>query len=365
MAPSSPVTIPLINPNEPEALLVEVHIREGQKVRMDELLCTLETTKSTAEVKADVEGFVIGLRFQGGEMVRAGEVLCYLAESPEWEPPQVEPGEQIHQVNIPDNMRISEPALELAHRHQVDLNQLPLDTLITSQMVQALIDQAPAIADFPSQGIFDPTMIIVYGGGGHGKALIELLQARGTYRIAGIVDDGLNPDASVLGLPVLGGNQVLAELYGRGIHLAVNAVGGIGDLQARLKVFKRLANNGFACPAVVHPRALVEPSASLSAGVQVFAHAYVGSESQVGYGTIINTGAIVSHDCQLGDYVNISPGAILAGEVQIGSGALIGMGVTVNLRVNIGAGARIGNGATVKSDVPVNRVVRAGTTWPE
>ena len=120
--------------------------------------------------------------------------------------------------------------------------------------------------------------------------------------------------------------------YQQGVRLAVNAVGGIGDVAVRIKIFQRIAQAGFACPAVVHPTAFVEASAQLSPGVQVFPHAYVGSDVRVGFGSIINTGAIVSHDCILGDYTNLSPGAILAGAVQVGSGALIGMGATINLR---------------------------------
>ena len=211
---------------------------------------------------------------------------------------------------------------------------------------------------------FDPTSILVYGGGGHGKALIDLLRSLGNYRIVGILDDGL-PPGSIMDVPVLGGGEMLPELYAQGIHLAINAVGGIGNAAVRVKVFHRLADAGFACPAVVHPSAVVEPSASLSPGVQVFAHAYIGSQARIGFGGIVNTGAIVSHDCQIGSYANLSPGAILAGEVQVGEGVLIGMGATVNLQVRIGERARIGNGATVKSDVPAGGVVRAGSVWPE
>jgi sugar O-acyltransferase (sialic acid O-acetyltransferase NeuD family) len=216
----------------------------------------------------------------------------------------------------------------------------------------------------PAENLFDPTAIVVYGGGGHGKALIELLRVLGTYHIAGVVDDGLPAGQAILDVPVLGDGEALGPLYQKGVRLAVNAVGGIGDVAVRIKVFQRIAQAGFACPAVVHPTAFVEASARLSPGVQVFPHAYVGSDARVGFGSIINTGAIVSHDCILGDYTNLSPGAILAGAVQIGSGALIGMGATINLEARIGAGARIGNGATVKSDVPERGMVRAGTVWP-
>ena len=210
----------------------------------------------------------------------------------------------------------------------------------------------------------DPEAILIFGGGGHGKAVIDLLRAEGKYLIAGVLDDRLTPGELILGVPILGGSAVLADLRQSGLHLAVNAVGGIGNIGVRIKVFDQLAQAGFTCPAIIHPRAIVEPSAHLADGVQVFPLAYVGSAAQVGYGVILNTGAIVSHDCQLGDYTNLSPGAILAGEVTTGEGVLIGMGVTINLQVKVGHHARIGNGATVKSDVPEGGVVRAGTIWP-
>ena len=54
--------------------------------------------------------------------------------------------------------------------------------------------------------------LILYGGGGHGKTLLELVQAAGIYHVAGIVDDGLAPGSNILGVPVLGGSAVLREL---------------------------------------------------------------------------------------------------------------------------------------------------------
>jgi sugar O-acyltransferase (sialic acid O-acetyltransferase NeuD family) len=236
--------------------------------------------------------------------------------------------------------------------------------LVTESDVRQLLAKETSPDLIPEKTEFDPATILIYGGGGHGKSLIDLLRALGVYRIAGLVDDGLEAGEMILGIPVLGGVGILPELRSRGVRMAVNAVGGIGDVAVRIKVFQRLAEAGYACPAVVHPSAFIEPSAALSAGVQVFPHAYVGSDARVGFGTIVNTGSILSHDCILGDYANISPGAILAGAVQVGSGALIGMGVTINLEVRIGARARIGNGATVKADVPEKGIVRAGSIWP-
>ena len=55
---AKPVSIPLLNPNEPEAKVVSLAVHEGQFVSKNSVLCTLETTKSTAEVVAEIDGEV-------------------------------------------------------------------------------------------------------------------------------------------------------------------------------------------------------------------------------------------------------------------------------------------------------------------
>lgn len=206
--------------------------------------------------------------------------------------------------------------------------------------------------------------LIIYGGGGHGKTLLELVQAAGIYHAAGFVDDGLASGSEILGAPVLGGSAILKDLCDRGIRLAVNGVGGINNVDVRIKVFEMLAQAGFDCPAVVHPSAVIEPSARLDDGVQVLAQSYISSDARIGFGTVINAGVVVSHDCILGEVVNISPGAMLAGGVVIEDYAQVGMAATINLNITIGRYARIGNGATVKKDVPPGTVVHAGCIWP-
>jgi sugar O-acyltransferase (sialic acid O-acetyltransferase NeuD family) len=367
MSEAKQLLIPLLNPNETEALVAGLHVSEGQKVKAGDLLYTLETTKSTSEVEAEEAGYLVGIQIAEGQTVSAGSLFAYLAGSPDWKPPQakeVKPAKKGSE-DLPDGLRITEPALALARQNSLDLSQLPVGPLVTEDTVRGVLGQGLQEGADLVEGEYDPSKIIVYGGGGHGKSVIDLLLSLGVYQVVGVIDDGLAAGDEILGIPVLGGGKVLGKLHAERTHLAVNAVGGIGDVGSRVKVFNRLAGAGFTCPAIVHPTAFVEVSAALSPGVQVFPHAYVGSDVQAGFGTIVNTGAIVSHDCVLGKTVNIAPGAILAGGVRIGDLSLIGMGVTINLNVNVGERSQIGNGATIKADVPDGGIVRAGTIWPK
>ncbi len=364
---AQPIFFPLINPNEPEMSLVSILVEQGQAVQAGQVLGVLETTKATAELTAESEGYIFLTHTQAGVMVRAGELFGYLSPTPHFAYPKMQPEAETKSAVLEDkseNPRLTEPARRLAEQMGIDLNLLPKDEWITELSLRRWVEAQRQQSDRLVSVERDSDAILVYGAGGHGKSLIELIRASGKYSIAGVIDDRKPLNTEVMGVPVIGRSQDLPSLFQKGFRRMVNAVGGIGDISQRIAVFERGRSSGFVFPMVIHPTAFVEQSATLSEGVQVFPHAYLGSDAKVGYGVILNTGAIVSHDCQLGDYVNLSPGAILAGEVEVGEATLIGMGVTVNLRVKIGAHCRIGNGATVKQDVPDHTIVRAGSTWP-
>jgi acetyltransferase EpsM len=365
-----PVKVPLLNPNESEASLVAIHIKNAQPVSEGESICTLETTKTIAEVIADASGYMIWLNHDVGNLLQANEIIGYIAAKPDWKPPIEESNAAStdqtsrYPVIIPEGLRITRPALLLAQQHSLPIEQLPQNELVTEQVVRQILQTSKPLGFEPGSIETDPNTIIIYGGGGHAEALIELIRSLGKWHIVGIIDDVLKTGEEILGVSILGSGSALETLYQQGITQAVNAVGGIGNLSSRMNIFEKLTQAGFTCPPLIHPTAFVESSASITDGAQVMPLAYIGSQVKVGFGVLVNTGAIISHDCNLEDFANISPGAILAGGVIIKKGVLVGMGVTINLQITIGEGARIGNGATIKRDVPPGTIIHAGAIWP-
>ncbi|MEA3327379.1 MAG: NeuD/PglB/VioB family sugar acetyltransferase [Chloroflexota bacterium] len=363
----SPIKIPLLNANEPEALLVSLEYSEGELVKQDQVVAVIETTKSTGEILAEKTGYLVGLRYMEGETLPAGEILAYIGETPDAQDPALPPwgGQDTLQpegIFKPNGLRITTPARELAHASGLDLSSLPHGPLITRQMIEQRLPGQ--ISPQPQPIPAGEKRILIYGAGGHGRSLAAMIRKLGNYEIIGFLDDGYPPGEQVFGLTILGGSEKLPELAQDGVRLAVNAIGGISDLQVRLKVYDLLHQAGFFCPTVIHPTAFLENSTSLGDAIQVFPFAYVGTEVAINYGCIINTGVIISHNCELAPFVNLSPGATLAGGVNVGEKTLIGMRATINLNVHIGKAARIGNGATVKADVPDRGVVPAGSIWP-
>ncbi|MFM2149604.1 MAG: hypothetical protein RLZZ187_1910 [Pseudomonadota bacterium] len=185
-------------------------------------------------------------------------------------------------------------------------------------------------------------MLLVLGAGGHARPVIEALRAMG-LAVAGLLDDAAR--APVLGVPILG------KLDSLGAQGASAAVIAIGDNAMRARLGAACQARGLALPAVIHPTALISPSARIGAGVQVMARAVIGPEATLGDFALVNTGAIVEHECTLGPATHLGPGAVLCGGVAVGARALLGAGAVVRAGCRIGAEAVIGAGAAVTQDV--------------
>lgn len=367
------ILAPMLSVNEPEAQLVALFVVTGTKVSVGDPLCTLETTKATFEVQAEVEGYIHAVLVAKGQGITAGTVLFEISSEPPTEPAArlaVSSAPAPDGGNRPEGLLITEKAVRLAKELGVALDGLPLGTLVTEAVVRDFSNKAATTVETGGKLIsevrvpFNANELIILGAGGHANTIIDLVRQASHYHLAGIVANPLPATSEVLGVPVLGGEEVLQSLYDKGIRLMVNGVGAINRNRVRYEVFVRMAERGFAFPRIVHPKAAVEPSAEIAAGVQVFGMAFVGSCVRVGFGAIINTGAIVSHDCKIGDFAHLTPGVLLAGSVEVGTGALIGMGVTTAIGVRIGEWARIGNGARINGDVPPHAIVQAGAIWP-
>jgi UDP-perosamine 4-acetyltransferase len=200
--------------------------------------------------------------------------------------------------------------------------------------------------------------VIGIGAGGHAKVLLESLRARADIELVGLLD--ADPDlkgSEVLGVPVLGGDELIDKLHRTGVHNAFIGVGGTGDNSHRRRLFELLKTTGFEVLSIIHPAAVLSPSASIGEGTCLCPGAIVSAGARIGRNVIVNTGAIVEHDCQVGDHVHIASGAVLAGGVVVGDGAHIGAAASIRQGVKIGPDALVAMGAVVVDDVPAGTIV--------
>jgi len=131
----------------------------------------------------------------------------------------------------------------------------------------------------------------------------------------------------------------------------VAVVPAIGGNRLRMALIEWLEEEAFAIASIVHPGAIVSPSASMGAGVFVAPGAVVGARTRLEIGVIVNTHASVDHDCTIGAAVHVGPGAHLSGGVRVGELSLIGVGSCARPGAVIGNNCIVGAGAAVVGDI--------------
>lgn len=352
------VLAPLVNTNEPEAQVIEINVESYARIARGDHLFTLETSKSTLEVESEYDGWAGRIGIALDDLVTAGDTLFDVWDG------EPDPDADAPPVAAPGTgPRMTRKAEALAAELGVGPDELPSEGFVTEADVRAAAERAAPVELGDVRERLHDTAVVLYGGGGLAKTIIDLTRAAGTHEVVGVIDDRLPIGEELLGVPVVGDQRHLVPLRDAGLLWVANAVGAIGRIQIRIDVSERIAASGLRGPVLVEPSAAVAPSAELADGVQVFAGAVVSAAANVGPHTIVNSGAIVSHDCVIGANAHLAPGAILAGDVTVGDGALVGMGVTVPLGLSVGSRAIVGNGATVLADVPDGTIVAAGSTW--
>jgi sugar O-acyltransferase (sialic acid O-acetyltransferase NeuD family) len=170
--------------------------------------------------------------------------------------------------------------------------------------------------------------IILVGGGGHCRAVIDVVESSDKYIIAGIIDKKELIGSEVLGYKVIGCDDDLPKLRER-IENAIVTVGHLKSNDLRKKLFAKLKELDFTLASIVSPLAHIAKGASVDEGSVVMHGAIVNSNSTIGKNTIINTKALVEHDCVVEDNSHISTGVLLNGEVMVKEGSFVGSGAVV------------------------------------
>ncbi|SHF35217.1 acetyltransferase [Desulforamulus putei] len=195
--------------------------------------------------------------------------------------------------------------------------------------------------------------VILVGGGGHAKVLLDILMFC-DIPVIGVTEK--DRAIGLINVPVIGDDDVILN-YSPDEILLVNGLGLAGSREKREQVYRLFKKKGYQFKTLIHPSAILSPQIRLGEGVQIMAGAVVQVGCLIGDNTVINTRASVDHDCVIGNNVHIAPGAILAGGVKIGDSAFVGAGATVIQGISIGSNSMVAAGAVVVHDVPNNVTV--------
>ncbi|UGB30428.1 acetyltransferase [Metabacillus sp. B2-18] len=193
--------------------------------------------------------------------------------------------------------------------------------------------------------------IILVGGGGHCKSVLDTLLLTNQYSEIGVVDLKEFLNKKVLSASVIGTDKDLPQLYKGGYKHAFVSLGSIGKTSRRINLYNTLEDIGFTIPNIIDPTAIISNDVQLGNGIFIGKKAVINAGATIHNGAIINTASIIEHDCIVGEFTHIAPGTVMCGNVQVGRETHIGANSVIKQQIKIGSHTMIGMGSIVLKDI--------------
>jgi len=188
--------------------------------------------------------------------------------------------------------------------------------------------------------------IVLIGGGGHCKSVIDVIEQEGRFNIVGIVDRPELLNSKVLGYPVIANDSDLVNLAKK-YQYALITVGQIKSPALRIKLFDLAIKADFVLPSIISPSAYVSKHATIGKGVVVMHHALVNANASIGNNSIINSKSMIEHDVIIESNCHISTNVTINGNVKVEKNCFVGSGAITKESITISSDSFIKAGSLV------------------
>lgn len=345
-----PVVIEKLNPSDEKYRVVELTVFNKGVVEKGHVLFSVETSKAIFEIEAP----------SGGYFFHNLTLDSF-----------VEPNEEVGIISndlnfnfVPTNLvskssnRVQEqivtmPASKLISKNSIDIQVFSHLDVVKEVDVKDYLKTVKTDVPILNEDCLKNDLILI-GGTGTATMLIDAIRSTNSFKIHGILDNNLRKNTDVMGVRVLGGDELLDSLYSRGYRNLVISFTSLGSLQDRMSRCIELQNRGFLFPNIFHRSSSVEPTSQFGQGNIILANALVGSSVTMGDFNFVNTSAVISHECRVLSNNHFAPGSILAGRLHIGNNNLFGMGSTVYHDLSIGNNNVLYNGVNLFKNLKDN-----------
>ena len=149
--------------------------------------------------------------------------------------------------------------------------------------------------------------LLILGAGGFGHMVYESAMATRQFDKIAMLDDACKESCVI-------GKLVDYKEFRKEYPCAVAA---FGNNKMRLHWVKKLLEADFVVPTIIHPSAVVSPSAEIGAGSFVMQRAVINTHTKLGLACLVNSGAIIDHDTVVDEGAHIGLGSVVKANCHV------------------------------------------------
>ena len=196
--------------------------------------------------------------------------------------------------------------------------------------------------------------LIIIGAGGMGRTMYDMAREShgfGTeYDVLGFIDDNTSALENYANYP-----PIIAPIQGyqpNENEIFICSIGGT----ARKKCMEEIISHGGEFLTMIHKTARIGTNVQIGEGTIVGAYTTLGADAKVGKYNLIQSYTVIGHDSNIGDWNRIDTHVTLVG------GTIVQNGTDIHTSAMISHNVTIENGARVAACSFVIRRVKEGTT---
>ncbi len=379
--------MPGVNANEDSAMLVRWMVDEGAAVKKGQFICEIETTKSTVEIEAEADGFIVPIAPPGASQQVGAPIAVIKADlaadhsallAADGSPAKTEA-----------EKRWTKKAFIVARRLGIDIEALskakPGTTLTEADVLAAQsgvsaeaeapvakppatcpVSAAPAQPTAPraylGMGQHFERVLLIGGASGAGAIAVEAILRTSHQRPAGIIDTNPKTHGQIIhGVPVLGDRTSIPALWADG-RFDGAIILFTDDIDDRAELFNTLVSEGVRMTNVIDPSVSIRSDVKMGVGNTIMSNGFIAAGAEIGNNNFFASHNVIEHHSIVGDHNAFGPRCTACGRVTIGSYVRFGMHVGIEPYLTIGDRCIIASGTTLTSSVPENTIVKARST---
>lgn len=375
--------MPGVNANEDSAMLVRWMVDEGTAVKKGQLVCEIETTKSTVEIEAEADGFLVPIAPAGASQQVGAPIAVIKTDLA---------ADHAHLLSADGTpakeaeKRWTKKAFIVARRLGIDIEALAKakpGTTLTEADVLAAQDGAPSPAPAqpaeraaPAPAAPQPVapraylglgqhferVLLIGGAGGAGAIAVEAILRTSHQRPAGIIDT--NPKThgqTIHGVPVLGDRTSIPALWAEG-RFDGAIILFTDDIDDRAELFDSLVGEGVRMTNVIDPSVSIRSDVKMGVGNTIMSNGFIAAGAEIGNNNFFASHNVIEHHSTVGDHNAFGPRCTACGRVTIGNFIRFGMHVGIEPYLTVGDRCIVASGTTLTASVPAGTIVKARST---
>ncbi len=358
------IKMPALNSNEDSAEIIKWFFEPGQQIVVGQTVVAVESTKTAMDIESEGNGFFVPLCSVGAR-IKTGEPLAVLLDKANDSVDSVLQAQaQASPIETRLMRRWTKKAELVATKLGVDIEMLAMrlgDRQVTEADVMAANQPERELRDladdrYPSG--HRERVLLIGGGGGGGSITIDAINRTTHQRAVGILDNNAALHGkTMLGVPVLGANAMVDELWQQNVFDAAIIV-VTANIEERASLFESMRAKGIKFANVIDPAAVIRTNVQLGVGNLIMANCFLGACVIMGDNNFLASHSCIEHHSLVGNHCSFGPRSVTSGAVTIGDRVKFGMNVMLEPYLNIGSGSLIPSGLIVTGDVPADSVLK-------